>query len=361
MGILGYPNMDDNNRDGGFGDYSDIYANFADEENNVTNDETAYTDSTNTHVDENSVSQAGIPDNTEEEFSDFQNRAPIRQGDNGRLSIYLVVLFLVLVSAVAMFFYKKNMATTENVVSEQEMGDYFYDKVSDTAQEPQVTTTQEDKIQNAETTMATIDVDLNTDTQTTVPSVKKAQAKTSKETAVNEEKPLTALEKAMAKKKADSKKENRVSLGNAVVIPVTSGGRSDPFLPYGVAAAGALKPKFDLVAPPLVIPETDPMTEKMLEFKLSGIMFDNIRPSAILSIDGTEQLVHKGDVVMGYKILNITRKSVLVKYGSNTYEVTTGQTINSEEKLNLNPVSSLSKQFGGAYSQSSKNVIQFNN
>ena len=36
MGILGYPNMDDgNNHDGIFGDYSEVYSNYSNEDSNV--------------------------------------------------------------------------------------------------------------------------------------------------------------------------------------------------------------------------------------------------------------------------------------------------------------------------------------
>ena len=171
------------------------------------------------------------------------------------------------------------------------------------------------------------------------------------------EKEMNAIEKAMAKKKADEQKEKKISLGNnSVVIPVSSGGRADPFLPFGQAVVSSA-PKFDIVAPPLEIPEADPAVDKILDFKLSGILFDAVRPSAILNIDGAEQLVHKGDVVMGYQVINITRKSVVVKYGTNTYEISAGQSL--EQGVNLNNNSALSKQFGGAYSADSKGAIKF--
>ena len=43
MGILGYPNMDDDNQDGVFGDYSDIYSNYSEEKGNAAfaDDDTA--------------------------------------------------------------------------------------------------------------------------------------------------------------------------------------------------------------------------------------------------------------------------------------------------------------------------------
>lgn len=278
-----------------------------------------------------------------------------RPPQKGSGLIYILILGLLFAGAVGMFFYKKN-AEQAAPPEEQAMGDYFYDQAADgsnaggTATGAQASAPQGD--------VATVDVELTPGVSK--PAVKadaKKDAAGKDAKAQAPEKQMSAIEKAMAKKKADEEKENRVGLGNAVVIPVSAGGRPDPFLPYNHVAQTA-KPKFDLVAPPMEIPESDPMLDKVFEFKLTGIMYDDIRPSAILSVDGAEQLVHKGDSVMGYKILNITRKSVTVKYKSNTYEVSAGQSIGSG--VNLNPVSSLSKQFGGAYS-SSKNVIQFNN
>ena len=263
---------------------------------------------------------------------------------------FLLILVLLLVAAVGMFFYKKNQEQAPQPDG-QAMGDYFYDKASSTpdAVVPEAAPAP----QNApEGNVATVDVDLTQSVS------QKADTK-GENVKADDSKPLTAIEKAMAKKKADEAKENQVGLrtANSVVIPVSSGGRADPFLPYGQQVAMSAKPKFDLVAPPLEIPAEDPMVDKLLNFKITGIMYDSVRPSAILTVDDTEQLVHKGDIVAGYKILNITKNAVVVKYKTNVYEVSTGQTLNTG--VNLNPVSSISKQFGGVYN-SDKNVIKFN-
>lgn len=360
MGILGYPNMDDNNRDGSFGDYSDIYSNFSEEGNGTSaENEDAY--NSDLFDEQPAVSSNGATMNGQSQQQDSNQGLPPaadseqRRPQKGSGLIYILILGLLFAGAVGMFFYKKNAEQTAPP-EEQAMGDYFYDQAADgsnaggPATDAQASAPQGD--------VATVDVELTPGVSK--PAVKadaKKDAAGKDAKAQAPEKQMNAIEKAMAKKKADEEKENRVGLGNAVVIPVSAGGRPDPFLPYNHVAQTA-KPKFDLVAPPMEIPESDPMLDKVFEFKLTGIMYDDIRPSAILSVDGTEQLVHKGDSVMGYKILNITRKSVTVKYKSNTYEVSAGQSIGSG--VNLNPVSSLSKQFGGAYS-SSKNVIQFNN
>ena len=361
MGILGYPNMDDGNHDGAFGDYSDIYSNFSEEENTLAGSgEETFGDTAsagNSAVNETYAANQQNKPQEDTASTDFQNYSPAKQNDSSRLTIYLIVLGLVLVAAVGLFFYKKNMSSQDVVSSEQAMGDYFYDKAEQnvSAQAPQADA-QATETQGQQQNLATVDVDLTANTAA-VPSAATQNDKAQAVKKDGADKPLTALEKAMAKKKADEQKDKLSFGGNSVVIPVSAGGRPDPFLPYGVQSPAASKPQFDLVAPPMDVPEADPMTEKIFNFKLTGIMYDNVRPSAILSIDDTEQLVHKGDIVAGYKILDIKKKSVVVKYNSNTYEICAGQ--NLETGVNLNPVS-VSNQFGGAYSQSS-NVIQFNN
>ena len=120
-----------------------------------------------------------------------------------------------------------------------------------------------------------------------------------------------------------------------------------------------MTPEFELIAPPTTIPDVDPMLDELMQTKISGIMFDSSRPSAIVNFGGTDQLVHKGDIVKGYKILNITKDTVVMSYKSNVYQATVGQSLN--DGININPVSNLSNSFGGTYSPSNGNVIEINN
>lgn len=363
FGELGDSDIYENNRGGSFDDSSD--ANFSfdaqDDANASVSDDFLDTFDSDDNFTPEGPSQGpqsgllgGVPGvGAFEQNAQPQESPEVQQVAQKKSSpiLFLILLILLFVAAVGMFFYKKN-AEQAPAPDAQAMGDYFYDKASGNTDSatPEATPVAQS---TPDANVATVDVDLtqgvskNTD-------VKDKVAK------ADEAKPLTAIEKAIAKQKADEAKESQIGLHttSSIVIPVSSGGRVDPFLPYGQQMANAVKPKFDLVAPPLEIPVEDPMVDKLLNFKITGIMYDNIRPSAILTVDDTEQLVHKGDVVMGYKILNITKNAVIVKYKTNIYEVSTGQTLNAG--VNLNPVSSISQQFGGVYNKSGKNVIQFN-
>lgn len=375
FGELGDSDIYENNRGGSFEEPSDSDTNFTFDAQNdvnasVSDDFLDTYDSDESYAGPSSEDmQSGLLGGISEQDAfaqgvpsadsqNFQEQSQVRSSNGQQKSsglIYILILVLLFAGAVGMFFYKRNAEQASMPPENQAMGDYFYDKAADGAQKNEPQGAQNES-------MATVDVDLAPANETNAAAIP-AKADVSKtEPAVKEEKSMNAIERAMVKKKADEAKEKQLGLkttASSVVIPVSSGGRTDPFLPYGTQLASANKPKFDIVAPPLEIPEADPMIDKLMDFKITGIMFDNIRPSAILTVDGDEQLVHKGDNVMGYHILNITKNKVVVKYKTNVYEVSAGQSL-KPEGVNLNPVSSISKQFGGAYSNTPKNIIQFN-
>ena len=307
-------------------------------------------------------------DMLQQDFNEQQpqgaNTAPTQAPAKSSGTIYILLLVLLCAAAAGMFYYKKNMAPASDTTAEQSMGDYFYDKAS--------SETSSGNLPAPDGT-ATVDVNLSENTVPAKPGEDAAPANTDKSAPAKadasnintdvkadaKDKELTPLEKAMLKKKADEKKESQLGLSNqSVIIPVSAGGRMDPFMPYMQKEALAKQPKFELIAPPTTIPEADPVVDELVQTKISGIMFDSARPSAIVNFGGEDQLVHKGDVVKGYNIVNITKNSVVIKYKNNIYQATVGQTL--DDGVNLNPVSGLSQQFGGAYTKPAGNVIQFN-
>lgn len=293
-----------------------------------------------------------------------QNEQPATPKKKSGSFIYLLLLLLVFAAAAGMFFYKKNMASDSGAQTEQSMGDYFYDKASADAGNASPSAANEPT--------ATVDVNLSESLPARPeeaaapanPAASDANADVNKGAAdaaagKAQEKELTPLEKAMLKKKADEQKESQTGLAaGSVIIPVSAGGRVDPFMPYMQKEALEKQPKFELIAPPTTIPEADPVVDELVQTKISGIMYDQARPSAIVNFGGVDQLVHKGDVVKGYNIVNITKNSVVIKYKNNIYQATVGQSL--DDGVNLNPVSGLSNQFGGVYNKSAGSVIQFN-
>lgn len=137
-----------------------------------------------------------------------------------------------------------------------------------------------------------------------------------------------------------------------VSVPVENLGRPNPFLPPNEANIATSVPagnlKYDLLEP-LDVPSADPMAQKVVTTKVSGIMYDKSSPSAILNIEGSDYLVRSGDVINGYKVLSISKNSVTVQMGSNVYKAGVGQLVtDGQVDVNYNKVANLSKKFGGA-------------
>ncbi len=143
-----------------------------------------------------------------------------------------------------------------------------------------------------------------------------------------------------------------------VPLVVEESGRADPFLPANEAVnkdeASAqkllelqkAKLKYDLIEPPNSA-QANEDAQKVLTTTVSGIMYDQTSPSAILNIEGSDFLVRSGDVVNGYKVLAISPSVVTVQLGSNIYKAGVGQLLVTDG-INYNTVPNLSKKFGGA-------------
>ena len=137
-----------------------------------------------------------------------------------------------------------------------------------------------------------------------------------------------------------------------VFISVENMGRANPFMPPRESELLAAIPtenlKYD-VLPPLEQPEADENAKKVVTTKVSGIMYDKIRPSAILNVDGADYLVRSGDVLNGYKVLAIDKSVVTVQMGANVYKAGVGELIaEGKDSITYNQIANLSSKFGGA-------------
>lgn len=133
-----------------------------------------------------------------------------------------------------------------------------------------------------------------------------------------------------------------------VTVSFENAGRANPFQPVGEAKEVTGKELFDfeLIEPPATT-QPDSHASKIVTTKISGIMFDNYNPSAILNIEGEDYLVRSGDVINGYKILAISPQTVTVQLGANVYKAGVGEIVGNYNEINFNTISNLSKKFGG--------------
>lgn len=128
-----------------------------------------------------------------------------------------------------------------------------------------------------------------------------------------------------------------------VIFTLSDRVRSNPFVPYTNAIGRSVKAGYP--EPPATLPIAND-AEKVMTTTISGILYDQYSPSAILNIQGADYLVKKGDVINKYKVTNISSSTVTVKLGSNVYSAGVGEQING--KLDYNVVSDLSNKFGGS-------------
>jgi len=155
------------------------------------------------------------------------------------------------------------------------------------------------------------------------------------------------LEPKQAENNEKNMDNDKISM---VAMSVEDAGRSDPFMPYNEKyASPRARANYDLLPPPETI-TVDTSASEIIGTKVSGIMYDNYNPSAIIKISGSDYLVRSGDVVNGYKVLSISKNSVTVQNGANIYKAGVGEMFASGN-LNFNTVSNLEGKFGG-----SKNV-----
>lgn len=126
-------------------------------------------------------------------------------------------------------------------------------------------------------------------------------------------------------KKAEEKKEEKKQ-----VIVVTPTGRSNPFLPiakYVSATIPQANVDYDKAGIPKP-PETygaQNETSKLMSIAVSGIMYDDIKPSAIITFDSNDYFVQKGDRLDDYKVIDITRTYVTLAHNNNIYKASIGE------------------------------------
>lgn len=269
------------------------------------------------------------------------------------LKVGAAVFFVVLIAGLAI--YKKiNANKTQVDVSVQDpnkLAQSFYDKASNDSASGDTAIVNVDLGDKDTTTSAS--------SQTTnVPVTVVPPLSTQKPNGdlVIETKAITPTDKYNYNNKALAS-----SFGNkeTVVVSIGNEGRENPFLPFKeekVALPGKYSSAdFDIIEPPTaVLP--DPKAMQLMETTISGIMYDYRNPSAIVNINGQDQLVRKHDKLNGFTVLDITRDKVVIKSGTNIYRASVGQSITTED-VNFNDIANLNHKFAGSYRPVSKNAI----
>lgn len=269
-----------------------------------------------------------------------------------KLGLLILAVLFIGVLAITKKIQSNKAQTDVSIQDPNQMAQTFYDKASGSA--------------NGEPT-AVVNVDLgdgttppaSTTTNVPVTAIPPLAAQGGNGDLVIAQKEITPTDKYNYNKAIASPIANK----ETVIVSVGNEGRQNPFLPFKekkIASSGGYSgysnPSFDIIEPPTsILP--DPQAVQLMETTISGIMYDYKNPSAIVNIDGQDQLVRKHDKLNGFTILDITRDKVVVKSGMNIYRASVGQSITTED-LNINDIPNLKHKFAGAYKPVSRNSIE---
>ena len=137
------------------------------------------------------------------------------------------------------------------------------------------------------------------------------------------------------------------------IITIIPTGRSNPFLPLQKYQQVDVKEtivqydKVGIPVPPMKMGVKNPETEKMLSIAVSGIMYDSVKPSAIITLDNNDYFVQKGDKLDNYRVVDIGRNFVTIALGKNIYKANVGEEFKITPAFYGNALYIPQKQGGG--------------
>lgn len=115
------------------------------------------------------------------------------------------------------------------------------------------------------------------------------------------------------------------------VINIVQTGRSNPFMPIQkyieveVPQKVIQYDKAGIPAPPSEYGIQDEDASQLMNISVSGIMYDDKKPSAIITYDGNDYFVQEGDMLDKYRVADIQRSTVAIALGKNIYTATIGE------------------------------------
>lgn len=169
--------------------------------------------------------------------------------------------------------------------------------------------------------------------------------------------PVVNEEEANEIKPEEEKKEEKKQ-----IIKVVPTGRSHPFMPIAKYAksdipdASILYDKSGIPKPPESYGIQEEETVQLMTIAVSGIMYDEVKPSAIITYDNNDYFVQKGDKLDNYRIIEIARNHVTIAHNNNTYRANIGEEFKVSTKFEGSAQFMSQKDGGGRqyYSVSAK-------
>ena len=131
--------------------------------------------------------------------------------------------------------------------------------------------------------------------------------------------------------KEETPEEKIQRLEKRQTINVIPTGRANPFLPsskYMTTSIPDTNVDFDRAGisnPPETYGAKETEASKLMSIAVSGIMYDESKPSAIITLDNNDYFVQKGDKLDDYKILEIAKTYVTLAHNNNVYKANIGE------------------------------------
>lgn len=137
-----------------------------------------------------------------------------------------------------------------------------------------------------------------------------------------------SVSKAIEQGRTKISKDNNA---NKTSIQIVTTGRLNPFVPVGnLNNIGFItSPKIDILPPSETLGEPDPLLDKLMSIKVSGILYDGVNSSAVINLGGVDYFVQKGDKIDSFTVVDITKTSVAIKEKNNIFSASIGQSFTS--------------------------------
>lgn len=116
-----------------------------------------------------------------------------------------------------------------------------------------------------------------------------------------------------------------------VTLKVVNTGRINPFTPVGnFNKFGFItSPNIDILEPPTKLGNLTEELDKLVKITVSGILYDSVKPSAIINVSGVDYFVQRNDRVDDFTVAAISKDTVVIKKGNNIYRASIGQNFSS--------------------------------
>ena len=147
---------------------------------------------------------------------------------------------------------------------------------------------------------------------------------------------------------------------NSIMVTYNKAARINPFKPPVIEGlqSGVYdelnNTDFEIIEPPAQSAPDENLT-RLLQTQISGILYDEENPSAIVNLNGLDHFVKAGDVVSGYTIDSITRDKVQVSYKDNSYVASVGELFTRGSLDKQRAVVNLENKFAGRYKNKNNN------